>query len=151
MQIPYEKRDAGLGVGLGLFAKAAVSAGTCVWRFKVGENVIEYDEEATILHLKNKTLSEAQRWLDLTYGLRGKICEILDDGRYMNHSTSPNCKTDSKGDTYAIKDIAEGEQLFEVYGSFDHPPFLLVCLEKYNCAPKYYDYQAHPDPTRDDT
>ena len=143
MQILYERRDSGLGIGLGLFSSRRVTSGTCIWRFQSGVNVSEYDEAATFRHLAKKSLLEAQQWLDLTYGFRGKICEILDDGKYMNHSETPNCRTDPQtGHTYAIRDIHEGEQLFEDYSSFDHPPFLYVCLEKYNCAPKYYDYLA---------
>jgi SET domain-containing protein len=68
------------------------------------------------------------------------LCFIKDDGKYMNHSTEPNCGTDmSTGDTYAIRDIEPGEQLFEDYAKFEHPPFLFPLLEKYKCAPNYYD------------
>ncbi len=119
MQIAYEIRDAGLGIGNGIFTKEAISAGTLIWKFKSGVNVIEYDGEKAKQHLsKFAALQEAQNWLDLTYGLNGKLCEIIDDGKYMNHSETPNCKTDEKGDTYAIRKIAEGEQLFEDYTTF---------------------------------
>lgn len=58
----------------------------------------------------------------------------------MNHSTDPNCLTDMQtGHTYALRDIEPEEQLFEDYGNFEHPSFLLHLLEKYNCAPNYYD------------
>ena len=69
-----------------------------------------------------------------------KLCYITDDGKYMNHSTEPNCWTDMKtGNTYAIRDINPEEQLFEDYGTFEHPSFLLPLLAKYDCAPDYYE------------
>ena len=58
----------------------------------------------------------------------------------MNHSTIPNCSTDMRtGNTYAIRDIEPDEQLFEDYQNFEHPIFLLALLQKYKCAPDYYD------------
>eukprot|EP01041_Mallomonas_annulata_P003511 gene3511-6982_t len=142
MQIPYEKRDAGSDIGLGLFSTQHIRVGSLIWRFKAGENVLIYDRDAAYQHLRNKTMAEAQNWLDLTYGLHGKICEILDDGKYMNHSVTPNCKTDANGDVYAITDIHTGEQLFEDYVSFDHPAFLYDLLSKYDCEPDYYNIPA---------
>lgn len=69
-----------------------------------------------------------------------KLCLVIDDGRYMNHSTDPNCLTDMEtGYTYAIRNIEPDEQLFEDYGTFDHPSFLLPLLQKYDCAPNYYE------------
>jgi hypothetical protein len=43
------------------------------------------------------------------------------------------------GNTYAIRDINPEEQLFEDYGTFEHPSFLLPLLAKYECAPDYYE------------
>ena len=68
-----------------------------------------------------------------------KLCFIQDDGKYMNHSTQPNCITDMKtGHTYALRDIQPTEQFFEDYARFEHPAFLFSLLEKYQCAPDYY-------------
>lgn len=73
-----------------------------------------------------------------------KLCLIQDDGKYMNHSTGPNCLTDMKtGNTYAIKNIPKNDQLFEDYRNFEHPIFLLPLLKKYNCAPDYYDLPSN--------
>ena len=137
VQVPYEVLDTDYGKGL--FATAKVPAGSLVWGYVQGVNVREYDEEAALAHLSTKTFKECQRWLDLTYGQRGMLCEVLDDGKYMNHSTSPNCKTRHGGNTYAVRDIEPGEQLYEDYTTFDHPDFLYPLLEKYECAPDYYE------------
>jgi hypothetical protein len=67
------------------------------------------------------------------------LCLINDDGQYVNHSENPNCKTDlSTGHCYAIQDISVGEQIFEDYASFTHPPFLFPLLKRYDCEPDYY-------------
>jgi hypothetical protein len=137
MQVPYEVKDTEWGKGL--FAAADIAEGTLIWEYKLGVNIVEYDEQAALAALSTRTYKECQRWLDLTYGQRGLLCEILDDGKYMNHSTTPNCKTRAGGNTYAIRSIAAGEQLFEDYALFDHPDFLYPLLEKYDCAPDYYD------------
>lgn len=166
MQVPYEKKDAGLDVGYGLFSSETIPSGTLVWKYTAGVNVSIYDGKAAANRLALvPSLEEAQNWLDMTYGLNGLLHEILDDGRFMNHSDTPNCKTRENGDTYTIQDVQAGEQLFEDYTSFgtyfllshrvthdfepifqlDHPDFLFDLLEKYDCAPEYY-----PLPDRDD-
>jgi len=130
MQIPYEKKDAGLDIGQGLYVTEFVPAGTLIWRYSAGVNVIQYDGKAAAARLAAlPTLEGAQNWLDLTYGLFGMLNEIIDDGKFMNHSTEPNCKTRDCGSTYSIRDIEPGEQLFEDYTSFGkillYPPHLL--------------------------
>lgn len=139
MQIPYE-----VGVsefGSGLFATAFVSTGTLVWKYASGVNIREFNKQAATAHLSTMTLNEAQRFLDLTYGQRGLLCEVLDDGKYMNHSENPNCKTNEVGDTYTIRDLHPGDELYEDYATFDHPDFLYELLEKYDCAPNYYQME----------
>lgn len=105
-KIPYEVQDTMFAMGNGLFAKENISKGTCIWKYMPGISVLEYNAEKAKAHLESmKTLSEQQNWLDMTYGLHGILVEIIDDGRYMNHSETPNCKTDEKGDVYTLKDI----------------------------------------------
>jgi len=127
MQIAYEKKDSGLGIGFGLFALESVPSGTLVWKYSAGVNVAVYDGPAAAARLAQfSSLKDAQNWLDLTYGLHGKLHEISDDGKYMNHSTDPNCKTRESGDTFSIKDILPGEQLFEDYTTFGMLGILLL-------------------------
>lgn len=137
MEIPYEVRDSEFGRGL--FTTAFVPSGTLVWRYENGVNIREYDSQSASAHLATLSFQESQRFLDLTYGQRGLLCEVLDDGKYMNHSECPNCKTSTGGNTYAIRDIEIGEELYEDYKSFDHPDFLYPLLDKYECAPEYYE------------
>ena len=103
-------------------------------------NVIEYTEKQCIKYLNLLSFTEAQTFLDLTYGRDNKLCKILDDGQYMNHSSNPNCKTYMKnGNVYALCDITIGNELFEDYSTYEHPDFLYKLLDKYLCRPKYYD------------
>ena len=71
LRIPYFIRNADFG-GYGIFSTHKVIAGTLVWVFAAGENVVEYDGEAAIAHLESLTLDEAKRFLDTTYGLGGE-------------------------------------------------------------------------------
>ena len=101
--VPYEVRECELG--LGLFAKAKVSAGSLIWEYKSGVNVREYVLEELPAHLEKLGFDAAQRLMVLSPFLGGFCCEILDDGHYMNHSDEPNCKTRSDLSVYALRDI----------------------------------------------
>ena len=108
-------------------------------------NQIQYDGPAAAAHLATLSIEDAQNFLDLTYGIKGQLGQILDDGRFMNHSVTPNCITDMvSGCTYALRDIDKDEELFEDYHRFEHPDFLFPLLEFYNCAPNYYELPPEP-------
>lgn len=140
MNINYEIRETE-NYGKGIFVLEDVPLGTCIWSYKLNENVSEYDAQQSIDYLQSlATLNEQQRFLDSSFGRGDKLCLIIDDGQYVNHADAPNCKTDlSTGHCYAIQDIATGEQIFEDYTSFTHPPFLFPLLKQYECEPDYYE------------
>jgi len=142
MNINYEIRETE-EYGKGLYVLADVATGTCIWTYKLNENVFEYDEQQSIAYLESlPNLKEQQRFLDASFGKGTVLCLINDDGQYMNHAPAAlaNCKTDLEtGHCYAIQDIVAGAQLFENYASFSHPPFLFPLLKQYNCEPDYYD------------
>jgi hypothetical protein len=139
MNIQYEIKTDDI-YGKGIYVMENIKSGTCIWTYTLNENVFEYNEQQTISHLQNlPNLESQQRFLDLTFGKGCMLCLITDDGKYVNHSDDPNCKTDLvSGNCYAIKDIEKGEQIFEDYNSFNHPSFLLDLLKKYNCEPTCY-------------
>ena len=69
MQISYDKKDAGTGIGYGLFVNEFVPVGTLVWKYSLGVNVTSFDAEAAATRLSEfHGLQEAQLWLDMTYG-----------------------------------------------------------------------------------
>jgi hypothetical protein len=140
MKINYEIRETA-NYGKGLYVLENVLACTCIWSYKLNENVFEFDETQSIAYLESMpSLRAQQRFLDSSFGKGPVLSLINDDGQYINHSATPNCKTDlSTGHCYAIQDIAIGDQIFEDYSSFSHPPFLFPLLKKYDCEPDYYD------------
>jgi SET domain-containing protein len=139
MNVSYEIRETE-HYGKGLFVLESITKGTRIWSYKLNENVVEYDEQESLSYLQSlPSLKAQQRFLDSSFGRGGVLCLINDDGQYVNHAEAPNCKTDlSTGHCYAIQDIAAGDQIFEDYTSFTHPPFLFPLLKKYECKPDYY-------------
>jgi len=139
MNINYEIRETE-NYGKGIFSLETIKIGTCIWIYKLNENVFEYDHEQSTAYLQNlPDLKARQSFLDSSFGKGDVLCLITDDGQYVNHADVPNCKTDlSTGHCYAIQDIRKGEQILEDYTSFTHPPFLFPLLKLYQCEPDYY-------------
>ena len=147
MNILYELRENKYGKGIYLLED--IKKNTCIWTYKLNNNVFEYSEEQSIVYLNSlPSLEDQQRFLDLTFGKGDKLCLITDDGKYVNHSDNPNCKTDLiSGNCYAIRDIKKDEEILEDYSSFTHPPFLFSLLKKYNCEPTYYNFIIQSEST----
>ena len=128
--------------GKGIFTLEEIPAGTCIWTYKLNNNVFEYNEQEAEKYLESlSNLSDQQSFLDFSFGRGELLCLINDDGQYMNHADAVNCncKTDLlTGHCYAKRDIKQGEQLFEDYSIYSHPRFLYKLLKKYNCEPDYY-------------
>ena len=141
MNIAYEIKETG-DLGKGIFAAEDIKAGTCIWSYKINENVYEFNEDQCNDYLTSLcTLSEKQQFLDYAFGKGDALCLITDNGMYMNHAVDYNCVTDLlTGNCFAKKDIGVGEQLFENYALYSHPAFLLNLLKKYDCEPTYYRY-----------
>ena len=144
MNIYYEVRETD-HCGKGLFTLEDIQAGTCIWTYKVNENVFEYDAAQSAAYLQSlPDLKAQQQFLNSSFGKGAVLCLITDDGQYVNHADAPNCKTDlSTGHCYAIKYIAAGEQILEDYTSFTHPLFLFPLLKLYDCEPDYYPLPAN--------
>jgi SET domain-containing protein len=106
--------------GLGVFAAAAIRAGTPIWRFTPG---LDLDVDPSGL----EKLPEHSRAVLLHYGYVDPRLErfilCCDDARFMNHSDSPNLRADYSADRYgvdlAVRDIGEGEELTVDYGALE--------------------------------
>ena len=144
MLIKYEIRETAEH-GKGIFALENVKKGVCVWAYVLYINVKEFNAAESCAYLNSlPDLAAQQNFLNMSFGKNEVLCLILDDGQYMNHAEALdpqcNCKTDLKtGHCFATREIKAGEQLFEDYATFSHPAFLYPLLEKYNCAPDYYE------------
>ena len=78
MNIDYEIRENKYGKGI--YVLEDVKANTCIWTYKLNNNVFEYSSEQSISHLEQlPTLEEQQRFLELTFGKGDKLCLITDD------------------------------------------------------------------------
>ena len=143
MNIAYDIKETGI-CGKGIFALEDIKAGICVWSYKLNVNVFAFNETQCEDYLSGlNSLAEQQRFLDYAFGKGDLLCLITDNGMYMNHADAIgcNCYTDIiTGDCFAKKNIKAGEQLFENYATYSHPPFLFVLLKKYQCDPTYYKY-----------
>jgi SET domain-containing protein len=103
--------------GVGLFAAAPIRAGDCVW-------VLNERFDVTLTSEELETLPELQRDFFERYAYRhmtrpGFLVLEFDNGRFMNHSGQPNTDFRDPHKGWAIRDIAEGEELTCNYAEFD--------------------------------
>ena len=139
MQVPYELKESPIA-GLGLFATAPIARGTLLWKYDEN-SVKEYEEPALRSRLAPLSAAEAVELCEHAYCWEGKVCEIVDDGKYWNHAKGSNQNTggwhpdgDAHGDgmsSYALRDIAAGEELTDDYALYDKLPwFEAICQER---------------------
>jgi len=110
--------------GIGLFANEPIKAGTKVWGYEPKLDVLLSKED-----IENLSTSAQEQFYRYAYldKVRGKYLLCGDDGRFFNHSDTPNCDETADNDsTYALKDIDIGEELTINYGEFygnmnEHP------------------------------
>jgi SET domain-containing protein len=102
--------------GVGVFAAAAIPKGTKIWHLDESfDRVLDEDDVAR--------LGAPQREFVERYGYphsrdpRLTIVEI-DNGRFMNHSNSPNTDFTNPAAGYTRRDIAEGEEITCDYEEF---------------------------------
>jgi SET domain-containing protein len=99
--------------GIGVFAGEFIPKGTCIWELTPGCDQV-YGEDALA------AMTPVQREIVLFYGyveagIEGIIL-CCDNARHYNFSSDPNSGSDDRvkhgaRSTYALRDIAEGEEL----------------------------------------
>lgn len=101
--------------GLGLFADQNIKKGAVVWKFNP---VI--DKEVTRKQLKSLPSIAKKYMLKYSYlDDNGKFVLCGDDGRFVNHSSHPNCDDETGEETIARRNIKKGEEITSNYYSFD--------------------------------
>lgn len=103
--------------GIGVFALDFIAAGTVVWRL---------DERFYVMidrnELDNIPPLMREHFAKYSYPHMTKpnilMCDI-DNGRFMNHSTSPNTNFCKPEQAWAISDIQPGEEITCNYFEFD--------------------------------
>jgi SET domain-containing protein len=138
MQVPYELKQSPIA-GLGIFATALIARGTLLWKYDEN-SVKEYEEAALRARLAPLSAAEAVELCEHVFCWEGKVCEIVDDGKYWNHAKGSKQNTgnhpdgDAHGDgmsSYALRDIAAGEELTDDYALYDKLPwFEAICQER---------------------
>jgi SET domain-containing protein len=103
--------------GVGIFAGQAIAAGTCIWKFDA-----RFDRllgEADLADLSEPSRRFIERYAyPLMTDARLLVLES-DNGRFMNHSVTPNTDFRDTQFGYAIADIAAGSEITCDYGEFD--------------------------------
>ena len=108
--------------GVGIFAAEAISAGTAIWE-------LSDDLDLLLTREQLARLPDLQRVFIERYGyphMSQPQLTVLefDNGRFMNHSVTPNTDFTRPEVGYAIRDIAAGEELTCDYREFD-PSFTM--------------------------
>ena len=86
-----------------------------------------------------KSDTERVNFLDHAYANKGKVVEILDDGKLWNHNEKPNTGFgEDPESTYAIKDIKKGDEMLDDYGYYESIPWFDKIYTKYGIADDYY-------------
>jgi SET domain-containing protein len=103
--------------GIGIFAAAPIRAGQVIW-------VLEERFDLLLSASDLALLNELQRGFVARYGYRHMtkpefVVLEYDNGRFMNHCNRPNTDFRAPETGYALRDIAEGEELTCDYAEFD--------------------------------
>ena len=137
--------------GLGIIATDDIKKGTLIWKPLYIKRYNEQTFNKLIVHMELSTTIESIRFfLNHIYGWNGFIIELLDDSKYMNHSSNANSGAGDKlgifdplGCNYALRDINAGEEITDDYSAYDNPSWYLELCKVYNvesakdCAKKY--------------
>ena len=110
--------------GIGLFAAEPIKKGTKVWGFEPKLDLVLSKEEVEKFSLAAQEQFYRYAYLDK---VRQKYLLCGDDGRFFNHSETPNCdETTDNDSTFTLKDIDVGEELTinysEFYGNMNEHP-----------------------------
>jgi hypothetical protein len=101
--------------GKGLIARELIPAGTLVWVLQKG-----FDVELTKEQLEGLAPTAREQVARYIYTdvATGNYILCSDDAKYMNHSDSPNTRTEGQ-QTVAIADIQPGQEITCNYFEFD--------------------------------
>lgn len=120
MQVPYDLKESHIA-GLGLFARERIPKGTLLWKYDAKSVRTYASADAVRAELKTRSDEAVVHFLEHAYCWDGKVCEILDDGRFWNHSKAPNTGSlpDDPESSFALRDLEAGEELLDDYSQHD--------------------------------
>lgn len=112
--VPYTIR-ATRDRGRGVFAGAAISKGTIVWRHVPGQYAV-YDERSFKEHLASLSHSEAAYELTHIFGLPefpGYLIRVFDDGVLINHSRQPTVGMNLRSGDYEARRVTSAQDVVD--------------------------------------
>jgi hypothetical protein len=101
--------------GRGLIARDSIRAGTVIWVLQPGFDVVLTRDQFEALNANSRDQIGRYIYTDV---LTGSYILCSDDAKYMNHSDTPNTRTEGH-QTIAIADIRPGEEITCNYYEFD--------------------------------
>jgi SET domain-containing protein len=104
------------GAGLGLFAAEDIPAGTLIWKFDDGWDLLK--READWPDDVSKSFLKTYAYLSPTSKKRLYVI-CIDNARFINHSARPTGTGGQSQVTVAARDIRAGEEITEDYRTFD--------------------------------
>jgi uncharacterized protein len=103
--------------GVGVFAAERIPAGRLIWKLDPGfDRLVGRD---SVLELEPAMRAFIQRYAYPLMADPSLLVVELDNGRFMNHSATPNTRFDDPDAGYATVDIAAGDEILCDYGEFD--------------------------------
>jgi hypothetical protein len=109
--------------GVGVFAGAPIAEGTVIWKLDERFDLIFSEEEVARLEGEQRLFAERYGYSHTTRP--GFTILELDNGRFMNHSARPNTQFTDPLIGWALRDIAEGEEITCDYSEFE-PGFTIL-------------------------
>jgi SET domain-containing protein len=124
-------------VGFGVFASKKIEKGTLLWTPKL---VTRHTETDSYDILGKMTLEKANAWLRQAFVYADHfdfLCSnVDDDGRLVNHSSTPNTGyASSDVPSIALQDIEKGEELTCDYSGLGSPQWYKDLCKLYNVIP----------------
>jgi len=101
-------------IGCGIIATRDIPKGTVTWVMDPLDRLFSHEQVAALPDRCRETLYK--------YSYRNRHGEYVfcwDNTRFMNHSFTPNCITTAYNFELAVRDIREGEELTNDYGSLN--------------------------------
>jgi SET domain-containing protein len=102
--------------GVGIFAAAAIPKGTRIWTLNEQFDRVLSDDDILALPPAQQEFVDRYGYPHTTKP--GLTIVEIDNGRFMNHSEDPNTDFRNPEFGFAIRDIAEGEEITCDYEQF---------------------------------
>lgn len=109
--------------GVGLFAAEDIPAGTAIWRFDRSFDLLLSPDD--VARLDDVQAAYVERYGYSYEADRSYIVIESDNGRFMNHSETPNTDFSQSGTGTALIDIPAGAEILCDYGEFE-PGFTIL-------------------------